>query len=95
MVYISYNCAEKKAYILEHDDELIIEKKMSFAEAVRLALKLGINIIEDDDLTNNDWEEVREMLIDYDIELYSQEEVKTAIYVLGIYNQGRCNGLFK
>lgn len=99
MVYISYNCVDNKAYLLEHDDELITEiiteKEMSFAEAVRLALKLGINIVEDDDLTEIDWEEVREMLMDYDIELYSQEEVKTAVYVLGVYNQGKCNGLFK
>ena len=55
MVYISYNCVDNKAYLLEHDDELITEiiteKEMSFAEAVRLALKLGINRVEDDDLT--------------------------------------------
>lgn len=95
MVYISYSVAEKKAYILEHDDKLIIEKEMSFAEAVKLALKLGINIMEDSNLTNDDWEEVREMLEDYNIETYDLYDTKMAVYVLGIYNQGRCNGLFK
>ena len=95
MVYISYVGTEKKAYILEHDGELINEKEMSFAEAVELALKLGINIMEDNDLTNDDWEEIREMLTDYDIETYDLYDTRMAVYVLGTYNRSRCNGLFK
>lgn len=100
MVYISYNCVENKAYLLEHDDELITEiinaKEMSFAKAVELALKLGINIVEDDDdLTDDDWEEVREMLQDYDIETYDLYDTKMVVYAIGTYNRSRCNGLFK
>lgn len=99
MVYISYNCVENKAYLLEHNDELITEiineKEMSFAKAVELALKLGINIVEDDDLTDGDWEEVRIMLQDYDIETYDLYDTKMVVYAIGTYNRSRCNGLFK